>query len=95
MLNNLPIFNVEREGNEEGGTQVTFMNPKYGWIPGLRWRELHLKKDSLGDTPETVFCVPTTREDWRVPPKTKFNFSGFLLLYFCGKISCEENNKGK
>ena len=48
--------------------QVAFPNPEDGLIPGLRWRELRLKKDSMEENKEAVFSAPTTREDFRVPP---------------------------
>ena len=46
-VNNLPIISARGEGNEAGGTQVTFSNPENGCITGLRSRELCLKKYNL------------------------------------------------
>ena len=36
VVNNLPIFNAGGEGNEEGGTQVSFTNIENVWIPVSR-----------------------------------------------------------
>ena len=52
VVNNLSMINAEREGNEAGGMQVTFPNPRDGWIPGLRWREMSLEKDHLEEITE-------------------------------------------
>ena len=79
MVKNLPIFNAGGEDNKTGGTQVTSTNPGDGWIPGLSWRELLLKKDPLEEITEAGFCAPTTREDFRVLPGNKYNFLRFLI----------------
>ena len=79
MVNNLPIFNYLGEGNEAGGTQVAFPNPKNGWIPGSGWRDLVLKKDPLYVITRAIFCAPTTREDFCVPSRKKYNFSEVLI----------------
>ena len=52
---NLTIFNDGGEGNEAGSTQVEFPNPEDVWIPGSRWRELRLNKDSMEEITEAVF----------------------------------------
>ena len=91
MLKNLPIFNAGGEVNEAGGIQFAFPNPEDGWIPGSRWRDLRLKKDLLEEITEARFCAPTTQEDFRVPPRKKYNF--FEVFYnpvfaknrLCGK----------
>ena len=91
MVNNPPIFNSGGEGNKVGDTKVTFLNPEDLWIPGLRWRELCLNKDHLEETTEAGFCASTTQEDFRVPPRKKYNFLGFLIVlslpnfFLCGK----------
>ena len=43
VVNNLPILNDSEEANEAGGTQVSFPNPKDGWILGLKSRKLRLR----------------------------------------------------
>ena len=75
VVKNLPIINYGVEGNEVGSIQVTFTNPEDGWIPGSKWREMHLKKDPLEEIPEEIFCAATTQEDCHVPPRNKYNFS--------------------
>ena len=60
VVNNLPIFNAEGEGEKAGGMQVAFPNPEDGLIPGLRWRELRLKKDSMEENKKAGFIAPTT-----------------------------------
>ena len=88
---NLTIFNDGGEGNEAGSTQVEFPNPEDVWIPGSRWRELRLNKDSMEEITEAVFFAPSTREYFRVPLQKKYNFLGFLITlslggnWLCGK----------
>ena len=47
VVKKLPIFNAGGEVNKSGGMKVIFPNPKGGWIRGLRWRYIRLKRDTL------------------------------------------------
>ena len=94
VVNIPPMFNSRGEGNEAGGTQVTFPNPEDGWIPGSRWREMRLNKDPLEEIIEVVFRTPTTQEDFRVLPQKKYKFSEiFDRPVFAEKLAVWETTK--
>ena len=96
VVNNLQIINSGGEGNEAGGTHVTFPNPEDGWIPCYRWREMCLKKDLVQEITEVGFHAPTAREDFRFPPQNKYNFSEvFDRPVFAEKLAVWELTKGK